>query len=152
VDGPRRAHNGGKGPQSAAARADGQPTPRFPANAAGGWPNTTLGLALTRAGQGAVTVHGLRATVMRSYACEGNHSGTLAAATAAAPYIHARLNVSDIHVRHSFDAESDAELAQELIVAETRLQLAKTIEGKSTADTRKAACALVLWKPPASDT
>ena len=55
----------------------------------------------------------------------------MGAAVAAAPYVHPRLNSSELRVRHEFDGMSDAELLIEAQAIERKLveAQAKTIEG-----------------------
>jgi hypothetical protein len=76
--------------------------------------------------------------LVRECARLGDRWGLQAAATAAAPYVHPRLNASDIRVRHTYEAKSDAELAEELVQLEAKARLTqlqdRTIEGKAPMD------------------
>ncbi len=69
---------------------------------------------------------------MRERAERGDAAGALAAANILLPYQFARLTSSDVRVRHSLEAKSDAELKQEVLALEQRLQLAQTISGEAT--------------------
>jgi len=48
----------------------------------------------------------------------------------AAPYLHPKLVVTDSRVHHTYGERGDAELVQELIAVEQRLQLTQTITGE----------------------
>jgi hypothetical protein len=51
----------------------------------------------------------------------GDRAGLLAAASAAAPYIHPRLSSSDVRVKHELGDKSDEELLAELAGIEARI-------------------------------
>src|SRR5215475_13857020 len=56
----------------------------------------------------------IMAKVMRARYVAGDHLGALMAAQAAAPYVHPRLNASDVTVRHTTANRSDAEISAEI--------------------------------------
>jgi hypothetical protein len=54
----------------------------------------------------------------------GDRAGLLAAASAAAPYMHPRLSSSDVRVKHDLGDKSDEELLAELAGIEARIAAA----------------------------
>jgi hypothetical protein len=62
---------------------------------------------------------------MRDRNLAGDHAGALAAAAAAAPYVHARLALTDLHVRHSVADRSDVELAADIELLRQKLALVR---------------------------
>ncbi len=69
--------------------------------------------------------------IMWQRADNGDSAGALAAANILLPYQFARLTSSDVRVRHSYEGKSDAELHEEVLALEQRLQLAQTISGEA---------------------
>jgi hypothetical protein len=64
--------------------------------------------------------------IMRQRFQAGDHVGALAAATAAAPYVHARLAQTEVSVHHHV-AQTDAELAAEIAALEAKLAASITL-------------------------
>lgn len=60
---------------------------------------------------------------------QGDHAGALTAASILMPYRFARLNATDITVRHTYGDRSDQELQQELRAIDAKLRAAQTING-----------------------
>jgi hypothetical protein len=88
----------------------------------------------------------IMAKVMRARYVAGDHLGALMAAQAAAPYVHPRLNASDVTVRHTTANRSDAEISAEIDAIRARVERAKVatlpqlIEAKAEApETQHAA-------------
>jgi hypothetical protein len=73
----------------------------------------------------AMTPLDVMAKVMRARYLAGDHLGALMAAQAVAPYVHPRLNASDVTVRHETASRSDTELAAEIEVIRSRIERAK---------------------------
>ncbi len=55
----------------------------------------------------------------------GDYDGALAAAEKAAPYMHAKLNATDINVRHSYASKSDTEVAAEIELLRQKIAIAQ---------------------------
>ena len=55
----------------------------------------------------------------------GDYDGALAAAEKAAPYMHPRLNATDVNVRHSYAGKSDAEVAAEIESLRQKIAIAQ---------------------------
>jgi hypothetical protein len=53
---------------------------------------------------------------------QGYYDGALVAAEKAAPYSHAKLNTTDVHVRHSISDKSDAAVAAEIEALRTKIE------------------------------
>jgi hypothetical protein len=66
--------------------------------------------------------------VMRERFRAGDHAGALIAAQAAAPYVHARLQVSEVTVRRGAASASDAEVAREIEALRRRIEVARATE------------------------
>jgi hypothetical protein len=66
--------------------------------------------------------------VMRERFRAGDHAGALAAAAVAAPYVHARLAMSEVNVHHSTANRSDAEIAVEIEALRRRIEAARAVE------------------------
>ena len=64
---------------------------------------------------------------MRWSILHGDRDGILAAASAAAPYCHARLASSDVRIRDEHADLSDEELKAEIIESERRYAAAETL-------------------------
>ena len=58
---------------------------------------------------------------------EKDRAGVLAAASAAAPYIHPRLSSSDVRITGTLDSKSDADIAAELAEVQAKLAAAKVL-------------------------
>jgi hypothetical protein len=67
----------------------------------------------------------IMAKVMRARYVAGDHLGALMAAQAAAPYVHPRLNASDVTVRHTTASRSDVEISDEIEAIRSRIERAK---------------------------
>jgi hypothetical protein len=67
-------------------------------------------------------------TVMRRRIQAGDEAGALAAAAVAAPYVHARLSMSDVRVQHSTADRSDTEIAREIEALRRRVEAARAAE------------------------
>jgi hypothetical protein len=67
-------------------------------------------------------------SVMRSRYQRGDEAGALAAAALAAPFMHPRLQVSEVTVKHGTAGRSDAEVALEIESLRRRIEAARTIE------------------------
>jgi hypothetical protein len=65
--------------------------------------------------------------IMRSRLQVGDDVGALAAAAAAAPYVHARLSNSDLRVTNTMAEKSDEQLAAELADLEARMIAARVV-------------------------
>jgi hypothetical protein len=59
---------------------------------------------------------------------QGDDQGALEAAKEAAPYVHARLNASEVMVHHSLHNRSDAEIASDIEALRLKIAASKTIE------------------------
>jgi hypothetical protein len=55
----------------------------------------------------------------------GDYDGALVAAEKAAPYMHPRLNATDVNVRHSYASKSDAEVAAEIESLRQKIEIAQ---------------------------
>jgi hypothetical protein len=55
---------------------------------------------------------------------KGDYDGALVAAEKAAPYMHPRLNATDLNVRHSYASKSDAEVATEIESLKQKIAIA----------------------------
>jgi len=55
----------------------------------------------------------------------GDYDGALVAAEKAAPYMHPRLNATDVNVRHSYANKSDAEVAAEIESLRQKIEIAQ---------------------------
>ena len=67
--------------------------------------------------------------LMRECARLGDRAGAHAAAVAAAPFLHPRLNATDLQVHHTYGDKSDTELQAELAKIECKLLASQTING-----------------------
>jgi hypothetical protein len=56
---------------------------------------------------------------------KGDYDGALVAAEKAAPYMHAKLNATDVNVRHSYASKSDAEVAAEIELLRQKIAIAQ---------------------------
>jgi hypothetical protein len=67
--------------------------------------------------------------VMRTVMCfriaQRDYKGALEAAALAAPYVHARLNATDVKVQHTLTSKSDAEVAAEIQALQQKLAIAQ---------------------------
>jgi hypothetical protein len=67
----------------------------------------------------------------------GDHVGALEAAQACAPYVHPKLNASDVRVRHELSDRSDAELAEEARALAAKMRaVGLTIDAEPVPQTR----------------
>ena len=57
----------------------------------------------------------------------GDPDGALVAAEKAAPYVHARLNATDVRVQHSVAGKSDAEVAAEIEALRVKLEVSRSL-------------------------
>jgi hypothetical protein len=64
---------------------------------------------------------------MRWALAERDRAGVLAAATAAAPYMHPRLSSSDVRISATLDSKSDADIAAELAEVQAKLAAARVL-------------------------
>jgi hypothetical protein len=55
----------------------------------------------------------------------GDDQGALAAASEAAPYVHAKLNAAEVRVHHSISGRSDDAIAQEIEMLRLKVEAAK---------------------------
>jgi hypothetical protein len=67
----------------------------------------------------------IMAKVMHARYLAGDHLGALMAAQAAAPYVHPRLNASDVTVHHTTASRSDAEISAEIEAIRSRIERAQ---------------------------
>jgi hypothetical protein len=58
---------------------------------------------------------------------EGDYDGALTAAEKAAPYCHAKLNATDINVRHSAGDRTDDQIATEIALLRAKLDAARSL-------------------------
>jgi hypothetical protein len=58
---------------------------------------------------------------------KGDPDGALVAAEKAAPYVHARLNATDVRVQHSVAGKSDAEVASEIEALRAKLEASRSL-------------------------
>jgi hypothetical protein len=65
--------------------------------------------------------------VMEARLGNGDLDGALSAAKEAAPYVHARLNATDVNVRHSITDKSDAAVAAEIESLRAKIALARSV-------------------------
>lgn len=63
--------------------------------------------------------------IMRNRYAAGDYDGALAAAQAAAPYVHARLNSTDVTMRHSVADKSDGDIDAEIRALQRKLAAAQ---------------------------
>jgi hypothetical protein len=70
--------------------------------------------------------------VMHHRYAAGDHLGALVAAQAAAPYVHPRLQMTDVTVRHSAPGKSDEQLALEIEALRRRIEAARAAEAVPT--------------------
>jgi hypothetical protein len=59
---------------------------------------------------------------------QADFDGALVAAEKAAPYVHARLNATDVRVQHSVAGKSDAEVAAEIEALRTKLEASRSLQ------------------------
>jgi hypothetical protein len=67
------------------------------------------------------------AAIMRIRMAQRDLKGALEAASAAAPYVHARLNATDLNVHHSLTDRSDSEVAQEITQLRAKVEHARQL-------------------------
>jgi hypothetical protein len=82
---------------------------------------------LTPEQQAEVTPLAIMLRIMRARARSGDDVGALAAAQAAAPYCHARLSSSDVHITNEDARKSDTEIEQELRELQAKLAAARVL-------------------------
>jgi hypothetical protein len=59
---------------------------------------------------------------------EKDYKAAVEIAAMAAPYVHARLNASDVNVHHTLSSRSDAEIAADITELRRKIAAAKTID------------------------
>jgi hypothetical protein len=74
--------------------------------------------------------------VMRSRYQRGDEAGALAAAALAAPFMHPRLQVSELTVKHGTAGRSDAEVAREIEALRQRIEVARAAESPPLIEAR----------------
>jgi hypothetical protein len=67
--------------------------------------------------------------VMRRRFQAGDDAGALAAAAVAAPYVHARLQMSEVNIHHTTANRSDDDIAREIEALRRRIEAAHAAEG-----------------------
>jgi hypothetical protein len=65
---------------------------------------------------------------------QGDFEGALLAAEKAAPYVHARLNATDVRVLHSVAGKSDSEIAVEIAALRAKLDAARSLPAPPVID------------------
>jgi hypothetical protein len=58
---------------------------------------------------------------------EGDYDGALTAAEKAAPYCHAKLNATDINIRHSAGDRTDDQISAEIALLRAKLDTARSL-------------------------
>jgi hypothetical protein len=76
----------------------------------------------------ALTPLQIMARVMHSRYAAGDHAGALSAASAAAPYVHARLSMSEMNIHHTTSKRSDDDIAHEIEALRRRIEAARQAE------------------------
>jgi hypothetical protein len=84
---------------------------------------------------------------MRRRIQAGDDAGALAAAAIAAPYVHARLAMSEVRVQHTTADRSDDEIAREIASLQQRIEAAHRAETPPLIEARAEPVAEPIAEP-----